>query len=49
MMPLLKSIHNGQKFFVINFLINFDKKKLTREKINWMNKIIFSKLWKYNT
>jgi hypothetical protein len=39
MMPLLKGIHDGQKFFVINLIVNIDKKILTRMETNCMKKI----------
>jgi hypothetical protein len=44
MMPLLKGIHDGQKFFVMNFIVNLGMRKLTRIKTNWMKNIILSGL-----
>jgi hypothetical protein len=42
MTPFLKGIHDGQKFFVMNLVVNFSRKKLRKMKTNWMKKIIFS-------
>jgi hypothetical protein len=42
MMPLLQSIHNGYKFFIMNLVINFRKKKLRRTKVERMKMIVFS-------
>jgi len=49
MTPFLKYIHDGQKFFLMNLVVNIDRKKITRMETNWMKKIIFYELWKYNT
>jgi hypothetical protein len=49
MMPFLKGIHDGQKLFDMNIVINFDKRKLTRIETKWMKKIIFFGLWEYDT
>jgi hypothetical protein len=48
-MPLLKGIYNGQKLFVMNLIINLDKKKFTKMETNCLKKIIYSNLWEYNT
>jgi hypothetical protein len=48
MMPLFQSTHNGYKFFIMNFVINFRKKKLMRLKVDRMKKIVFFKLWEHN-
>ncbi len=42
-------IHDGQKFFVMKLIVNLDKRKFMKTKTNWMKKIIYSKLWEYNT
>jgi hypothetical protein len=44
MMPLLKSIHDGQEFFVMNLIVDFRKGKIMKAKIDRMKKIVFSKL-----
>ncbi len=49
MMTLFKGIHNGQKFFVMNLVINLDRKKITKTKTNWMKKKNFFGLWEYDT
>jgi hypothetical protein len=49
MTPIFKGIHNGQKFFVMNIIIDFEKEIFIRMKVNMMKKIVFSKLWEYNT
>ncbi len=48
MMPLLKGIHDGQKLFVMNIVINFNRRKFMKIETNYMKKIIFFELWKYN-
>jgi hypothetical protein len=48
MMPLLKDIHDGYKFFMMNFIINIHKKKLMRMEANMVKKIVFSKLWEHD-
>jgi len=47
MMPFFKSIHDGEKFYIMNFLINLHRRKLQRIKADKIKKIVFSKLWKY--
>ncbi len=49
MASLLKIIHNGLKFFIMNLVINLHMRKHTRVETNKMKKIIFSKLWEHNT
>jgi hypothetical protein len=49
MTPHLKNIRDGQKFFVMNLIIDFNKGKLMKAKIDKMKKIVFSKLWKCDT
>jgi hypothetical protein len=39
-MPLLKAIHNGCKFFIMNLVINLHRKKITRTKVDRIKKII---------
>jgi hypothetical protein len=41
MMPLFKSIYDGQKFFFMSLKVNIDKKKLKRMETNWMKKLSF--------
>jgi len=41
MTPFLKGIHDGQKFFIMSFIVNLSRKKLIRMETNWMRKIIF--------
>ncbi len=48
MTPLFKGIHDGQKFFVMNIIVDFKKEKIIRTKINMMKNIVFSKLWEYD-
>jgi hypothetical protein len=48
-MPFLQNIHDGYKFFILNLVIIFCKRKLTRTKVNKMKKIFFYKLWEHNT
>jgi len=43
---LFKSIHDGQKFVVMNLMVDFNKGKLMKMKVDRMENIIFSKLWK---
>ncbi len=43
-MPFLKSVNNGQKFFVMNLIVNINKKKLMRTKIDKMKEIKISRL-----
>ncbi len=49
MIPFFKGIHDGQKVFVMNLIVNIGKIKLIRTKTNWMKKIIFYGLWEYDT
>ncbi len=49
MVPLLKGIHDGYKFLIMNFTINFCRRKIMKIEANKMKKIVFSKLWKHNT
>ncbi len=49
MMPFFKSIHDGEKFYIMNFIINLHRRKLKRIKVDKIKKIVFSKLWKYGT
>jgi hypothetical protein len=48
MMPFLKSIHDGKKFLIMNFIVNLGKRELTKIEVDRMKKIIFSMLWEYN-
>jgi hypothetical protein len=34
MTPIFKGIHDGQKFFVMNLIVNFDMKKFMRMETN---------------
>jgi hypothetical protein len=49
MTPLLESIHDGKKFIMINFIINFSRRELTRTEVDKLKKNVFSKLWEYDT
>ncbi len=35
-------------FFIMNLVVNFCERKLTRTEVKKMKKIVFSKLWKYD-
>ncbi len=48
-MPLLNNINDGQKFFVMNLIIDFNKGKFMKAKVDMMKKIVYSKLWKCDT
>jgi hypothetical protein len=37
------------RFFIMNLIINFRKKKFMKMETDKMKKIVFSKLWEYNT
>jgi hypothetical protein len=37
------------RFFIMNLIINFHKKKFMKMETDKMKKIVFSKLWEYNT
>jgi hypothetical protein len=43
---ILKGIHEGQKLFVMIPVVDFNKKKLMKAKIDMMKKIVFFELWK---
>ncbi len=43
-MPLLNNINDGQKFFVMNLIIDFNKGKFMKAKVDMMKKIVYSKL-----
>ncbi len=44
MRSLLKSIYNGYKLFIMNLVINFCKRKLTRMEVNCLFQIV--KMWR---
>jgi len=41
---ILKGIHEGQKLFVMIPVVDFNKKKLMKAKIDMMKKIVFFEL-----
>jgi hypothetical protein len=44
MTSILKGIHDGQKLFVMILIIDFNKEKLMKAKIDMMKKIVFFEL-----
>jgi hypothetical protein len=47
MMPFLENIHDGKKFLIMNLIVNFGRKELTKMEVDMMKKDCFSMLWKY--
>jgi hypothetical protein len=44
MLPLLKNIHYGKKFLIMNLVVNLGRRELTKTKADKMKNIIFAML-----